>query len=168
MKNSPNKRVESDSLRRRSRAALGAMITKIVCFLIVSCLLGGCAVSTERFTPEYSREYFLAADTRIWTDCRLWTGWYSLNIGGPETVYCIVSERYNSPPSLSAEKIESDRKRMVTLKKGSLVSIMRIFTITHTGVSNAELLITDSDSGTTTRVFAEYWPTENPRLLVTK
>lgn len=143
------------------------MITRVGCILVVSCFFGGCAISTKSIAPEYSREYFLAADTRVWTDCRLFTSWYSLNIGGPETVYCIVSERYNSPPRLSAEKIESDKKRMVTLRKGSVVRIKRIFTITHQGTSNAELLITDPESGETKQVFAEYWPTENPNLLTT-
>ena len=144
------------------------MISKVGCLLIVLWILGGCAVSTERSEPEYSREYFLAADTKVWTDCRLFTGWYSLNIGGPETAYCIVSERYNSPPFLSAEKIESDKKRMVTLKRGSLVRVTRIFTTSNDGVTKAELLITEPESGTTKRVFAEHWHSEKPRLLISR
>ena len=144
------------------------MTTKFGWSLILLCSLAGCAVSTERFAPEYPREYVLAADTRVWTDCQIWTGAYSLNFGGPDTVNCLVSARYDSPPRLSPEKLASDKKRMVTLKQGSPVRIERIFKIVHTGVSAAELLITDLDSGATRKVFAEYWPTENPSLLIAK
>jgi hypothetical protein len=104
----------------------------------------------------------------VWTDCRLFTGAYSLNIGGPEKALCIVSERYNKPPRLSAEKLEADKKRMLTLKKGSIVRIVRIFTIAHEGVPNAELMVTDPESGVTERVFAQYWRSENPNLLSVK
>ena len=88
-----------------------------------------------------------------------------MNLGGPETAHCVVSERYNSPPLLSAERLEADKKRMVILKKGSSVRIERIFTVTHQGVSTAELLIADHESGATRRVFAPFWPTETPNLL---
>ena len=141
------------------------MIARIGAFLILSSLLGACAVTTRSGAPEYSREYVLAADTKVWTDCHLFTGGYSLNMGGPETAHCVVSERYNSPPLLSAERLEADKKRMVILKKGSSVRIERIFTVTHQGVSTAELLIADHESGATRRVFAPFWPTETPNLL---
>jgi hypothetical protein len=144
------------------------MFTRAIHLLIVPLLLAGCAVSTERFAPEYSPTYVLASDTRVWTDCSLFTGWYSLNIGGPEKVFCFVSEYYNSPPVLSAQKIESDKKRMITLRKGSLVRIKRIFTTVHDGMSSAEMLITDSDSDLTKQVFAEYWPNNHPNLLSTR
>lgn len=132
---------------------------------IATVWLAGCAVSTESRAPEKNYTYELASDTRVWTDCRLFTGWYSLNIGGPESALCFVSERYNSPPILASEKVESDKKRMITLKKGSVVKIKRIFTTNHDGVKTAELLVTESGSGQTRQVFAQYWPYDNPNLL---
>ncbi|WP_193165846.1 hypothetical protein [Microbulbifer hainanensis] len=144
------------------------MTKRIICFISATFLLVGCAVSTKRIASDYSRDYFLASDTRVWTDCEIWTDWYSLNFGGLENVNCLVSEHYNSPAVLSSEKLESDKKRMIVLNKGSLVRIKRIFTIVHTGVTNAELMITDSESGKTERVFATYWPNENPNLLEAK
>ena len=135
-------------------------------FLFIATVwLAGCAVSTEYRAPEEHYTYKLASDTRVWTDCRLFTGWYSLNIGGPESALCFVSERYNTAQTLTTEKVESDKKRMITLKKGSAVTIKRIFTTSHDGVRTAELMVTESDSGQTLKVFAEYWPHENPNLL---
>jgi hypothetical protein len=125
--------------------------------------LAGCAVSTEFRAPE--RQYKLASDTRVWTDCSLFTGWYSLNISGPESVLCFVAERYNSQPVLAPEKVESDKSRMITLTQGSVVKIKRIFTTNHDGVKTAELLVTESASGQVRQVFAQYWPYDNPNLL---
>lgn len=144
------------------------MSNRIAGLLLTTLCFTGCAVTTKRFAPEYSKEYLLAADTKVWTDCHIFTGWYSLNIGGPEKVNCLVSERYNTPPALPQEKIESDKLRMIVLQKDSLVRIKRIFTVVHEGVSSAELQVTDPETGLDMQVFAEYWPNENLNLLKQK
>jgi len=135
--------------------------------LAVVSLLSGCAVTTERFAPEYSRGYVLTSDTKVNTDCGMWTGFYSLNIGGPETVNCVVVEGYDNMPH-SPEIIERDKKRMVLLKKGSPVHIKRIFTVVHEDQTNAELEITDLSTGVTTPVYVRHWPHWNPHLLDSK
>lgn len=139
----------------------------VVCVLLAAALLSGCAVTTERFAPEYSRDYVLAHDTRVRTDCALWTGFYSLNFGGLETVPCLVFEGYN-PATLPPEILERDKHRIVVFKKGSPVRIKRIFTIVHESETIAELAITDLDSGVTTPVFGEHWPRRNPHVLDAK
>ena len=138
---------------------------KTACLVIAACLLTGCAVTTKRFAPEYSRNYVLAADTPVWNNCHLWTGWYSLNIGGYDEVNCLVSEYYGKSGDIPEEVKTRHAQHTVVFKKGSQVRIKRIFTIVHQGNSTAELLITDPDTGRSTAVYGEYWPANNPNLL---
>lgn len=135
------------------------MKTRHCCALVLSLLLTGCVLD-PLVSALPKRTYYLAADTWVWKDCRMFTGSYSLWVGGPETVHCFVSDQFTP----ATPGFEESRKRMVMFKQNSPVQIKRSFSI-GTGVySGAELLVTVPETGESTTVYSQFWSTDRLKL----
>ena len=102
-------------------------------------------MNTTRFAPEYGHQYYLAEDVHAYRSY-LFTGINSLWLTGPEDVETICSAKIPVANS-------------TTIKKGSPVTIMKLFQTAsmNSSSSEAKLEIIDRDSKAAHVVYVK-WP----------